>query len=177
MFRWLRGLRVIRVTQPRNHWSLSDTGAITLGREQGLQVCIHLNVKLHNGIVRIGFVNPMLCIECIVNKMHALSLYALYDSGVWLNRVTQPHWSLSDTGAITLGQEQKLWPKRLKGTISRYESSCILYYSLHRSHQGSTAYCIYLIIDPVESKITSTNKQIINLDFLNVFLLLNHWFN
>ena len=43
------------------------------------QFLIHLNVKLLNGIMLIGFVVPMFCIECIINRMHAMfALYALY---------------------------------------------------------------------------------------------------
>ena len=41
-----------------------------------MQVRLHLNVKLFNGIMMRGFVACMFCIECIINRM--LALFALY---------------------------------------------------------------------------------------------------
>ena len=39
---------------------------------QTIQDCLHLNVKLFTGIMMRGFAVPIFCIECIVNRMHAL---------------------------------------------------------------------------------------------------------
>ena len=73
----------------------------------------------------------------------------------------------SDTETITLGAGEKhLWLKRL------YDLSPEWCVPPPRSCLGSTAYGIYLIIGPVEDN--EHNKQVINLDFLSLFLLLSH---